>query len=129
MEYVPKDLGSPALAMGILVVLMILIGMAMDGLGAVILVSVTMAPLAYANGIDPIHFWMMALVAFELGYLHPPVGLNILLARQVVGPDAHVENFPVQGFFRTWEHMIVPCLVMAAALVIVAFGPFLFYAS
>jgi TRAP-type C4-dicarboxylate transport system permease large subunit len=129
MEYVPKDLGSPALAMAILVVLMILIGMAMDGLGAVILVSVTMAPLAYANGIDPIHFWMMALVAFELGYLHPPVGLNILLARQVVGPDAYVENFPVQGFFRTWEHMIVPGLVMAAALVVVAFVPFLFYGS
>lgn len=127
MEYVPKDLGSPALAMAILVVLMILIGMAMDGLGAVILVSVTMAPLAYANGIDAIHFWMMALVAFALGYLHPPVGLNILLARQVVGPDAYVENYPVQGFFRTWEHMIVPCLVMAAALVVVAFGPFLFY--
>ena len=127
MEYVPKDLGSPALAMGILVFLMIGIGMAMDGLGAVILVSVTMAPLAYANGIDHVHFWMMALVAFELGYLHPPVGLNILLARQVVGPDAYVENFPVQGFFRTWEHMIVPCLVMAAALIIVAFVPFFFY--
>ncbi|MEI6357966.1 MAG: hypothetical protein WCP53_12835, partial [Verrucomicrobiota bacterium] len=34
---------------------------------------------AKANGIAPVHFWMMALVGFELGYLTPPVALNLLL--------------------------------------------------
>lgn len=128
MAVVPQDLGSPAMAMFVLVVVMILVGMALDALGAVILVSVTIAPLAYKNGIDPVHFWMMGLVAFELGYLHPPVGLNILLARQVIGKEAEVERFPVEGgFFERYEHVIVPCLVMAAALVIVAFVPFFWY--
>jgi TRAP-type C4-dicarboxylate transport system permease large subunit len=101
--------------------------MAMDALGAVILVSGTVAPIAYANGIDPVHFWMMALVGFELGYLHPPVGLNILLARQVAGPDAQLENFPEATFFKRYEHFIVPCLVVGAALFVVAFVPFLWY--
>jgi TRAP-type C4-dicarboxylate transport system permease large subunit len=127
MDSIPKDFGNPVLAMAVLVFTMIAIGMAMDALGAVILVSVTIAPIAYASHINPIHFWMMGLVAFELGYLHPPVGLNILLARQVVGREAEVERFPVEGgFFARYEHVIVPCLVMAAALVVVAFVPFAF---
>ncbi|MCA9488299.1 MAG: TRAP transporter large permease subunit, partial [Myxococcales bacterium] len=73
MSLVPQDLGSPFLAMSLLVFVMVLVGMLMDALGAVILVSVTLAPLAYDNGIQPVHFWMMTLVAFELGYLTPPV--------------------------------------------------------
>jgi TRAP-type C4-dicarboxylate transport system permease large subunit len=130
MDSLPKAIGNPYLAMAVLVVSMIAIGMAMDALGAVILVSITLAPIAYASHIHPIHFWMMGLVAFELGYLHPPVGLNILLARQVVGREAEVERFPVEGgFFAKYEHVIVPCLVMAAALVIVAFVPLALPAS
>ena len=42
----------------------------MDALGAVVLVSVTLAKVAADNGIDPVHFWMMVLVAFELGCWH-----------------------------------------------------------
>ena len=75
-------------AMTALVGLMVLVGMTMDALGAVVLVSVTLAKVAYDNGIDPVHFWMMVLVAFELGYLTPPVALNHLLARQVIGPES-----------------------------------------
>ncbi len=127
MDIVPHDYGSPAATMALLVLVMVAVGMAMDALGAVILVSGTVAPIAYANGIDPVHFWMMALVGFELGYLHPPVGLNILLARQVAGPDAQLENFPEPTFFKRYEHFIVPCLVVGAALFVVAFVPFLWY--
>ena len=127
MDIVPHDYGSPEATMALLVLVMVAVGMAMDALGAVILVSGTVAPIAYANGIDPVHFWMMALVGFELGYLHPPVGLNILLARQVAGPDAQLENFPETTFFKRYEHFIVPCLVVGAALFVVAFVPFLWY--
>ncbi len=128
MELVPQQLGSPTLAMAMLVVVMIIVGMTMDPLGAVILVSVTLAPVAAHNGIDPVHFWMMVLVAFELGYLTPPVALNMLLARQVVGAEAEIENEPVEGGFVTrYEHVVIPVAVMGTALVLVAFGPLFFY--
>ena len=45
MSLVPQDLGSPVMAMAILVVAMVLVGMTMDALGAVVLVSVTIARL------------------------------------------------------------------------------------
>ena len=124
MSLVPADLGSQWTTMSILVVAMVLVGMTMDALGAVVLVSVTIAPLAYNNGIDPVHFWMMVLVAFELGYLTPPVAINHLLARQVIGAEARVENVPVEGgWWARNEHLWLPMAVMGTALVLVAFVP------
>ena len=109
-----------------LVGLMVLVGMTMDALGAVVLVSVTLAKVAYDNGIDPVHFWMMVLVAFELGYLTPPVALNHLLARQVIGPEANLEDEELD-FWSDNEHLWLQMLVMGIALVLVAYVPFLWY--
>ena len=127
MNLFPADLGGPVGAMSALVFIMVLVGMTMDALGAVVLVSVTLAQVAYQNGIDPVHFWMMVLVAFELGYLTPPVALNHLLARQVIGEEANLENDIVDGFWARNEHLWLPMLVMGTALLIVAFVPFLWY--
>lgn len=128
MSFVPETFGSRWLAMAVVVVVMVLVGMTMDALGATILVSVTVAPIAYANGIDPVHFWMVVLVGFELGYLTPPVALNVLLARQVVGPEAELERVdPKTAFLEKYEHWIVPCLVMGSALLLVAFVPLALY--
>ena len=106
---------------------MVIVGMTMDALGAVILVSVSVAGIAYENGVDPVHFWMMVLVAFELGYLTPPVAINHLLARQVIGEESWVEKDDTQGFLRRYEHIILPMTVMSIALLIVAFAPFAWY--
>jgi len=126
MGMAPQHFPNVWLAMGFLVVAKVVLGTVMEPLGAIVLVSSTLAPMAYANGIDPVHFWMMVLVAFELGYLLPPVALNQLLTRQVVGEaeidrsDAEVSSL---GFARRHERWILPCAVMSASLLIVAFGP------
>jgi TRAP-type C4-dicarboxylate transport system permease large subunit len=98
----------------------------MDALGAVVLVSVTLAQVAYDSGIDAIHFWMMVLVAFELGYLTPPVAINHLLAKQVIGKEAELDSEGLT-FWEDNEHLWLPMLVMAIALILVAFVPFLMY--
>jgi len=126
MGYFPKVFESHWTAMAFLVVTKVLLGMIMDPFGAVVLVSGTLAPIAYANNIDPLHFWMMVLVAFELGYLLPPVAINQLLTRQVIGEeevtvaDAEVKHL---GFYRRYERWILPLVVMTIGLVIVSFGP------
>jgi TRAP-type C4-dicarboxylate transport system permease large subunit len=126
MEAFPQQFANPWVAMAVFMGMMVFIGMIMDPFGAVILVSATIAPIAYNNGIDPVHFWMMVLVAFELGYLSPPVALNQLLLRQVVGEeetDKAGEEVRGAGFYRRFERWILPVVVMAAGLLIVAFGP------
>jgi TRAP-type C4-dicarboxylate transport system permease large subunit len=126
MTMAPQHFPNVWLAMTFLVVAKVILGMVMEPLGAIILVSSTLAPMAYANGIEPVHFWMMVLVAFELGYLLPPVALNQLLTRQVVG-EAEIDKSDAEvagaGFYRRYERWILPCVVMSLSLAIVAYGP------
>lgn len=126
MEYFPHTFANVWTAMTFLMISKVILGMIMDPFGAVILVSATLAPIAYNSGIEPVHFWMMVLVAFELGYLTPPVALNQLLLRQVVGEkeiDLATEEVKDKGFYRRYERWLLPMIVMAVALLIVSYGP------
>ncbi|QQD22069.1 TRAP transporter large permease subunit [Oceanospirillaceae bacterium ASx5O] len=126
MHMVPLVFESPWAAMAVLVGILVVIGMVMDPYGAVILVSATIASVAYNNGIHPVHFWMVTLVAFELGYLSPPVALNHLLTRQVVGEEEvrlAKEETVGQSFWYRHEKILLPLVSMGIALAIVAFVP------
>jgi TRAP-type C4-dicarboxylate transport system permease large subunit len=126
----PEGFDSPLLAMLAIVIFLVFIGMIMDPFGALILVSGIIAPVAYQQGIEPIHFWMTCLVAFELGYLTPPVSLNHLLTKQVVG--SHEVELALQeghNFYYRHERILLPLLVMSTTLLIVAFGPLLIASS
>ncbi|PWF32692.1 hypothetical protein DBB30_31750, partial [Yersinia pestis] len=57
MEAFPTDISSTILVISLIVGLMIFVGMIMDPFGAVILISATVAPVAYQYGIHPVHFW------------------------------------------------------------------------
>ena len=126
MAMVPTEFSSIWLAMALLVGILVVIGMVMDPYGAVILVSATIASIAYESGIDPVHFWMVTLVAFELGYLSPPVALNHLLTRQVVGEEEvrlSKEEVVGENFWYRNEKILLPLATIATALLIVAFVP------
>jgi TRAP-type C4-dicarboxylate transport system permease large subunit len=125
-ELLPQTFGSPILAMAVLFVILVIIGMIMDPYGAVILVSATLTQIAAANGIGAVHFWMTVLCAFELGYLTPPVALNQLLTRQVVGEKAYeYENSPDRPKTFWWRHerIMLPVAVKGLVLLLVAFMP------
>jgi TRAP-type C4-dicarboxylate transport system permease large subunit len=124
----PEHLDSPWLAMLVIVVMLTVIGMVMDPFGAVILVSATIAQPAIRMGIDPLHFWIVCLVAFELGYLSPPVALNHLLTRQVVGETEVLAAERTGSFWHRYERLLLPLAVMGPTLLLVAFVPMLFYA-
>ncbi|MCR8914445.1 TRAP transporter large permease subunit [Marinobacter panjinensis] len=125
----PQAFDSAWSAMLLMVVILVILGMIMDAFGAVILVTATVATIAYSSGIHPIHFWMVTLVAFELGYLSPPVALNHLLTRQVVGEAEVLAAQQEDGtFYQRHERIIMPLIAMGLSLVLVAFVPLLFYA-
>ncbi|MEH6560710.1 MAG: TRAP transporter large permease subunit [Marinobacter sp.] len=129
MQAFPQAFDSAWSAMALMVVILVILGMIMDAFGAVILVTATVATIAYSSGIHPIHFWMVTLVAFELGYLSPPVALNHLLTRQVVGEAEVLAAQQETGtFYERHERIIMPLIAMGISLVLVAFVPLLFYA-
>ncbi|PHQ26911.1 C4-dicarboxylate ABC transporter [Marinobacter guineae] len=124
----PENLTSPWIAMLVIVVMLTIIGMVMDPFGAVILVSATIAQPAIQLGIDPLHFWIVCLVAFELGYLSPPVALNHLLTRQVVGETEVLAAERTGSFWHRYQRLLLPLAVMGPTLLVAAFVPMLFYA-
>ena len=122
----PDAFSSKFLAMGILVIILVLIGMVMDPYGAVILVSATLVNIATQSGIDLRHFWLTVLCAFELGYLTPPVALNQLLTRQVVGDKAFAYEQSADRSKKFWyrhERLMLPLAVKGVVLLLVAFLP------
>jgi hypothetical protein len=54
----------------------------------------------------------------------PPVALNQLLARKVIGPLPPEEGPPETSFWRRHEDLLLPIAVMSVVLLVVAFGPF-----
>ena len=52
----------------------------MDIFSAIVVVVPLIVPLGVAFGIDPIHLGIIFVANLELGYLTPPVGLNLFLS-------------------------------------------------
>ena len=59
---------------------LLLVGGLVEIYAAIIVVVPLLVPLGTAFGIDPIHLGIIFLANMELGFLAPPVGLNLLLA-------------------------------------------------
>jgi TRAP-type C4-dicarboxylate transport system permease large subunit len=61
-------------------VVLILVGGLVEIYAAIVVVTPLLVPLGVAFGIDPIHLGIIFLANMELGFLAPPVGLNLLLS-------------------------------------------------
>jgi len=94
-------------------VFLLLVGCIMDIGSAILILAPILQPLAAAQGIDPVHFGIITVVNLEIGYLTPPLGLNLIVAMTV---------FRVE--FWTICRAVLPFLaLMVIGLAIVAFVP------
>lgn len=63
--------------------MLLVVGTVMDIGSAILLLAPLLNPLAQANGMDPVHFGIMMVVNLEIGYLTPPLGLNLIVAAAI----------------------------------------------
>ncbi len=61
------------------------VGCLMDIFSAIIVVAPLIVPVALAFGVDPVHLGVILLANLELGYLTPPVGLNLFMSASRFG--------------------------------------------
>jgi len=59
---------------------LILVGCFMDIFSAMIVVVPLLLPMAAVFGVDPVHLGVIFMANMQLGYLTPPVGMNLFLA-------------------------------------------------
>src|SRR5699024_2458991 len=60
-------------------ILLLFMGMFLDGISIIVLVSPLLFPVANSAGIDPIHFAVVLTLNIEVAAITPPVGLNLFV--------------------------------------------------
>jgi len=63
-----------------LLIFLLILGALLDIFSAIVLVVPLILPVASLYGVHPVHLGIVFLAAMELGYLTPPVGLNLFIS-------------------------------------------------
>lgn len=79
-EWVVRTIESKFVFLLALNILLLFVGMLMDIFSAIVIVVPLIAPIGLAFGVDPAHLGIIFLANLELGYLTPPVGMNLFFS-------------------------------------------------
>jgi C4-dicarboxylate transporter DctM subunit len=82
VEWMTTHVRSPALFLLMLNVVLLVLGSVLEIYSAIVVVAPLVAPLGKAYGIDAVHLGVVFLANLELGFLLPPMGLNLFLSAQ-----------------------------------------------
>jgi tripartite ATP-independent transporter DctM subunit len=80
LEYLSDFVSSPASFLFLLLIFLLILGAILDIFSALVLVVPLILPIAAQYGINEVHLGIIFLAAMQLGYLTPPVGLNLFIA-------------------------------------------------
>lgn len=80
VDWVTGEVQSALLFLLFLNLFLLIVGCLMDIFSAIVVVVPLIVPLGVAFGIDPIHLGIIFLANLQLGYLTPPVGMNLFLS-------------------------------------------------
>lgn len=80
VDLVTTHIASKLLFITLLIGLLLVVGCMMDVFSAIIVVVPLITPLGAAYGIDPLHLGILFLANLLLGFLTPPVGMNLFLS-------------------------------------------------
>ena len=59
---------------------LLLVGMVMDTTPAILILTPILLPITTAIGLHPIHFGVMMVVNLAIGFVTPPIGVNLFVA-------------------------------------------------
>ncbi|MBB4265656.1 TRAP transporter large permease [Roseospira visakhapatnamensis] len=82
-------------------VLLLFVGMFLDGVSMIVLLTPILFPMATAMGIDPIHFAVIMTALVEVATLTPPIGLNLFVMSRITALPIHAIVSGVLPFYAT----------------------------
>lgn len=102
---------EPVVVLATFCFLVLILGMFMEAIAVLILLTPVVAPMAPALGIDPVHFGMAFNVALMIGLITPPVGITMYIGLSIA-------KISMEDFARAfWPYLLA--LMVALALIIV----------
>jgi C4-dicarboxylate transporter, DctM subunit len=97
----------------VLNILLLIVGCLMDIFSAIIVVVPLITPIAARFGVHPLHLGIIFLTNLEIGYLTPPVGLNLFLGSLCFGRSV------TQLYRASWPFL----LTLLLALLLITYVP------
>ena len=91
IERLPHEIAStisglnlhPFVVMLVIIIFLLIVGMFIDEISAIIILTPILLPIVTAVGVDPVHFGLLMIINLAIGLLTPPVGLSLFVASKV----------------------------------------------
>jgi len=106
---------SPVVFLLVLNVVLLVLGSVLEIYSAIIILAPLVAPIGAAFGINPIHLGVVFLANLELGFLFPPVGLNLFLSSSRF-------NKPLPQLYR---HVLPFLLILGIGVLLITYMPWM----
>ncbi|VEF46852.1 C4-dicarboxylate transport system large permease [Bacillus freudenreichii] len=104
---------NPIIVLLLINLFLLVVGAFIDTIAAIVILTPILLPVAVQIGVDPIHFGVIMVVNLAIGFITPPVGVNLFVA-------SAVGKVP----FDTVAKGIVPLFItMLVALAIITYVP------
>jgi len=113
LEWMQHYVSSKYTFLLLLNLFLLVVGCLMDIFSALIVVVPLIAPVAAGFGVDPVHLGIIFLTNLEIGYLTPPVGLNLFIS-------SYRFNEPVIALYSASVPFL---LLLLASLLVITYIP------
>lgn len=104
---------NPIIIMLLILLLLLIVGLFMETTAAIIILAPILLPVSFEIGIDPIHFGIIMVVGLAIGFITPPLGVNLFVGSGISGVSIVSLSKAVIPFF----------IAMVIALLIITFIP------
>jgi C4-dicarboxylate transporter, DctM subunit len=113
LEYMSDFVTSQTSFLLLLLVFLLVLGAILDIFSAIVLIVPLILPIAAQYGVDEVHLGIIFLAAMQLGYLTPPVGLNLFIA------SYRFDKSIMHVYSATFPFL----LILALSVVIITYWP------
>ena len=97
----------------LIIVLLLIVGCFMETLASIIILTPILLPVVTEVGVDPIHFGIIMVVGLAVGFITPPLGVDLFVA-------SGIGKISLEKISKA---VVKPMLVMIAILIIIAMVP------
>ncbi len=111
--------GSHMVSLLVMAALLLLLGSVLDGLALMLLTTPILLPIIQQMGMSPIWFGIFLVRAMEIGFVHPPIGMNLFVI-QGIAKDVPIGRifrgvlpFLAADFLHLLLLIFIPALVLA----------------
>ena len=104
---------NPIVLLIVINVFLLIVGMVMDTTPAILILTPILLPIVESIGMDPIHFGVMMVVNLAIGFVTPPIGVNLFVASSLT-------EVPLM---KIAKHALPMILYFLVALLIITFVP------